>query len=219
MHRLLPLLLLLLASASWAQSAPGPNEPVMADKTQQLRKQIDETRKKLDTLEQQLAIEEQKKLEQENARQLAREEAQDRAVAANQPKPPAADPIFRPHDRDFALSFVRNVAEDEKAVWMSPLHLGLADTAWLLPLAAFTAGVNASDVSIEQRLPSNPTLIRRAHSFSNYATYSMIGATGGLFAWGHLTHNDHQVETGFLAGEAFVDSFLTTEAIKKISGR
>src|SRR5947209_1266696 len=176
MYRLLTFLTVFVAATSWAQSAPSSNESTTPDRTQQLRKEIDETRKKLDTLEQQLAIEEQQQAQQENARQRAREEAKERAMAANNPQRPAADPIFRPHNRDFALSFVRNVAEDQKAVWMSPLHLSLADTTWLLPLAAFTAGVNASDVSIEQRLPSSPTLIHRAQSFSNYATFGMIGA-------------------------------------------
>ncbi|MBV9087813.1 MAG: phosphatase PAP2 family protein [Acidobacteriaceae bacterium] len=208
------LLMLVALPASHAQDDNGASR---AERTEQLRKQIDETRKKLDTLEHQLAVEEQQQAERENARRRAIEAEQaKRASASDQIHP---DTVLQPRKRNLELSFIRNVAEDEKSVWTAPLHLQLADASWLLPLAGAMAAVNASDVSIEQRLPSNPNTIRRAHNFSNYATFSMIGATGGLWAWGHLTHNDHQIETGFLAGEAFADSFIATEAIKRITGR
>ena len=39
-------------------------------------------------------------------------------------------------------------------------------------------------------------------------------AAGGMYVWGHFTHNDHMRETGFLAIEAAANAFGDTYALK-----
>ena len=47
----------------------------------------------------------------------------------------------------------------------------------------------------------------------------MAGGAGGLYMLGLLTHNQHQRETGFLSGQAAIDSLLAVEALKYAMGR
>src|SRR5262249_47324520 len=56
-------------------------------------------------------------------------------------------------------------------------------------------------------------------NISDYAVYSLIGAGGGAFLWGHLTHNDRLQETGLLSGEAAINSTAVTYLLKQITQR
>jgi hypothetical protein len=47
----------------------------------------------------------------------------------------------------------------------------------------------------------------------------MAGGAGGLYFLGLLSHNDHERETGFLSGEAAVNSLVAVEALKYATGR
>src|SRR5260370_31705981 len=47
----------------------------------------------------------------------------------------------------------------------------------------------------------------------------MVGIGGGMYVWGHLTHDDHKIETGILAGEAAIDSLTPVYALKCAFGR
>ena len=47
----------------------------------------------------------------------------------------------------------------------------------------------------------------------------MAAAAGGLYLWGHFTHDDHKRETGFLAIEAAVNATAASYALKYAFGR
>ena len=40
-----------------------------------------------------------------------------------------------------------------------------------------------------------------------------------MYFLGLLTHNEHQRESGFLSGEAAIDSLIAVEALKFVTGR
>ena len=117
------------------------------------------------------------------------------------------------------LTLLKNIALDQKAIWTSPAHLRWADGTWLFPLAAATAGFLASDRAVPPALSTNPNNLNRYVKISDYGVYAMGGAAGGLFLWGKLSHDDHQRETGILAGEALVDSIAMGTALKYAFGR
>lgn len=117
------------------------------------------------------------------------------------------------------VSFLKNLLSDQKAIWTSPKHLHWADGAWLFPLAAATGAFFATDRAIPPALTADPNKLNRYVKISNYGLYSMIGAGGGLYVWGKLSHDDHQRETGVLAGEAAIDSFAVASALKYTLGR
>jgi membrane-associated phospholipid phosphatase len=117
------------------------------------------------------------------------------------------------------VPLLKNLVSDQKAIWTSPFHLRWADGSWLFPLAAATGGFFATDRAIPPALSTDPKKVNRYTSFSNYGVYSLVGVGGGLYVWSRISHDDHQRETGILAGEAAIDSFAVDTTFKYAFGR
>jgi membrane-associated phospholipid phosphatase len=117
------------------------------------------------------------------------------------------------------VPLLKNIALDQKSIWTSPFHLRWADGSWLFPLAAVTGGFLATDRAVPPALSADPVKLNRSVKISNYGLYSLIGAGGGLYLWGTLSHNDHQRETGILAGEAAIDSLAVSTSLSYAFGR
>lgn len=116
-------------------------------------------------------------------------------------------------------SVSKNLLLDQKALWTSPLRFREPDLQWLIPLSFITAGSFATDTALTTHLPSDGNSIRRSQDYSNYATAAMVGTVGSMYLIGAITKNDHLKESGFLTGEAAVDSFFVTTALKSITRR
>ncbi len=123
------------------------------------------------------------------------------------------------YDNSLGVAFVKNLVADQKAIWTSPAHLHWADGSWLFPLAAVTAGLFATDRAVPPALSKNPTKLNQYVKISDYGVYSLIGAGGGLYLWSKISGNDHQRETGVLAGEAAIDGYAVDTAFKYAFGR
>ncbi len=108
---------------------------------------------------------------------------------------------------------------DQVGLWTSPARARFADATWLVPLGGFTAALLVTDGDISKHLSNDPQTLTRYRHLSDYGAYSMAGGAGGLYLLGLLTHNQHQRETGFLSGEAAVDSLIEVEALKFVTGR
>jgi membrane-associated phospholipid phosphatase len=117
------------------------------------------------------------------------------------------------------LSLLKNIALDQEAIWTSPARLRWADGSWLFPLSAVTAGFFATDRAVPGALSTDPNKLNRYTKISDYGTYAMVGAGGGLYLWSKLSHDDHQRETGILAGEAAIDSLAVDTTFKYAFGR
>jgi membrane-associated phospholipid phosphatase len=124
-----------------------------------------------------------------------------------------------PSSISLGVPFLKNLVSDQKAIWTSPSRLRWSDGSWLFPLAAVTGGFFATDRAVPPALSTDPKKLNRYTSFSNYGVYSLVGAGGGLYVWSKLTHDDHQRETGILAGEAAIDSVAVDTALKYAFGR
>src|SRR5271156_4737073 len=110
-------------------------------------------------------------------------------------------------------------AKDQEAIWTAPAHLRLVDVDWLLPLGVATCVSLATDTEFSKHLSNSPSRLKNADDFSNYGIGSMAAAAGGLYLWGHFTHNDHLRETGFLAIEAALNATADSYALKYTFGR
>jgi len=129
------------------------------------------------------------------------------------------DSQWEDRENSVGLHLLKNIAEDQKALWVGPKNLHWVDADWLVPLGGTAAAMFATDTEYTRHLSNSPNRIRYAKDLSNYGVVSIVGIGGGLYLWGHLTHDDHKIETGILAGEAAIDSLVPVYGLKYAFGR
>src|SRR6202022_3333608 len=118
---------------------------------------------------------------------------------------------FRGLGKDFLL--------DQKQIWTSPARVRFSDVQWLGPMGGITAGLMVTDRDFSTPLSRNPSTISRYNNLSNVTVGALIGGAGGMWLLSHATHNEHWRETGLLAGEAALNSFVVVEGLKYPLGR
>jgi hypothetical protein len=133
------------------------------------------------------------------------------------PVQPAAS--WEERENSVGLHLLKNIAQDQKALWDGPKSLRWVDADWLVPLGGTTAALFATDTDFSRHLSNSPNRIKYSKDVSNYGIASLVGIGGGMYVLGHFTHDDHKMETGILAGEAAIDSLVPVEAMKYAFGR
>lgn len=116
--------------------------------------------------------------------------------------------------------FTQNLVADQKTIWTSPLHLPALpaeDRNWLVLFGVGTLGLVIADNDIMRHF--GPTPIAHSNSFSNYGLAAMVGGAASLYLRGATAGDDHSRETGFLAGEAAVNSLIVAETMKQVFQR
>src|SRR5437016_5082569 len=114
---------------------------------------------------------------------------------------------------------LKRFLDDQQRVWTSPAKLRIPDTEWLVPLSGFTAGLVVTDSDFNKSLSHNPKTINRYNNISNASLAALVGGAGGMWLLSHETHNEHWRETGFLSGEAALNSLVVVEGMKYSFGR
>ena len=108
---------------------------------------------------------------------------------------------------------------DQKQIWTSPARLRWPDANWLLPLSGVTAGLFVTDADMSRHISHNPTTVSHFNTASNVGVAALLGGAGAMWLFSYPKHNEHWRETGFLAGEAALNSFVVVEAMKYPLGR
>ena len=109
---------------------------------------------------------------------------------------------------------VGRFVRDQREIWTSPAKLRFTDTEWLVPLSGVTAGLFVTDHDFSKHLSQNPTTISHYKTLSDAGVAALVGGAGGMWLLGHVSHNEHWSETGFLAGEAALNSLVAVESFK-----
>jgi hypothetical protein len=131
------------------------------------------------------------------------------------------DPPSRSADHENPLNFglLKRIAKDQEQIWTSPRHLSWADGDILVPFGMTTGALLATDSDYSRSLSNSPSRLSNSVKFSNYGIGAMAGIGGGIWVMGKFTHDDHKKETGILAGEAAINSYLVTTGLKYAFGR
>src|SRR5260370_19612980 len=108
---------------------------------------------------------------------------------------------------------------DQEQIWTSPARLRFSDTEWFVPFSGITAGLFVTDRDFSKHLSQNPSTISNYKTLSNAGVGALIGGAGGMWLLGHVSHTEHWSETGFLAGEAALNSLVAIETLKYSLGR
>jgi membrane-associated phospholipid phosphatase len=144
--------------------------------------------------------------------------AQDSSPAATPTPVSSAD-----HDRhlasDHPVEFLRNLARDQKTIWTSPFKVKAHDLNWVLPWAGLTAGFINADAEMARRVNPNEAFAKHAGTISNGGLGAALGGSAGFYLLGKIRGDDHQKETGILAGEAVLNGYIVFTAIKLVTQR
>ena len=128
---------------------------------------------------------------------------------------PAADPFWvRARKHNWLLDRAEDFAGDQRDIWGSPKNLRFSDTVWLVPLSGLTAGFLVTDAGRARHQSHDPKTISRNNNISNAGVAALAGGAGLMWVLGYKVHDEHRKETGLLAGEAALNSFMITEAVK-----
>jgi hypothetical protein len=103
---------------------------------------------------------------------------------------------------------------DQKQIWTSPVRLRFADTDWLVPSAGFAAGLFSTDRDVSTHLSHDPHTLSRNKTYSDAGVAALVGGAAAMWVLSYPSHREHWRETGFLSGEAAINSLVAVEALK-----
>jgi membrane-associated phospholipid phosphatase len=127
--------------------------------------------------------------------------------------PPEANAVSRASEGKLK-GLVGRFVGDQREIWTSPARLRFSDAEWLVPLSGITAGLFVTDSDFNKYLSHSPTTISHYKTLSNAGVGALVGGAGGMWLLGHVSHREHWSETGFLAGEAALNSLVAVESFK-----
>ena len=146
-----------------------------------------------------------------------REKQGEMSTAQQKPTSDATAPV-QPHHAATRHNWLADRAEDivgdQKDFWTSPTKLRFSDTVWGVPLSGFAAGLFVTDADTAKHLSHDSQTQSHYKTISDASVAAMIGGAGLMWAFSYKNHNSHWRETGFLAGEAALNSLLVTEGAK-----
>ncbi len=116
-------------------------------------------------------------------------------------------------------SLPKYLLEDQKAFWTLPGRFKVSSLSFYVPATIGTAFLVGTDTAIERHLPTSANTVKLAAHGSTAAALGLVGVGGGLFLVGQATRNERQRETGFLVGEAAIDSYAISTAFQYITQR
>jgi len=122
--------------------------------------------------------------------------------------------------QDTTKNFAKDIFREQKQIWTSPFRMKKRDVKWWLIFGAATGALIATDHRTSQQLPNTADQMAYSKDVSRLgAVYTLIPIAGGLFLGGALTGHSKLRDTGFLGGEALVDSLIVCEVLKAATGR
>src|SRR5579863_4804439 len=122
--------------------------------------------------------------------------------------------------QDTAKNFAKDIFRDQKQIWTSPFRMKRRDVKWWLIFGAATGALFAMDHRTSQQLPNTADQMAYSKDVSRLgAAYTLFPIAGGLYLGGVLAGDSKLRDTGFLGGEALVDSLIVSEVLKAATGR
>src|SRR5258708_21590419 len=108
----------------------------------------------------------------------------------------------------------RQFVSDQEQIWKSPAKIRFSDTQWLVPASGIAAGVFITGSDYSKHPSHNSNTTSHYKTLSNAGVGALIGGAGRIGLLGHVRHNEHWSETGFLAGEAALNSLRAGAGIQ-----
>ena len=134
------------------------------------------------------------------------------AVNAQSPHPTQTpDPVPTPTPSN---NFAKEILRDQKVIWTSPFRIKRKDLKPLLPLAAITVSLIATDRHLSSWVKNDGSLPAASRNTSRLV-WGAYGVPVGLFLIGKASGNKYAAKTGRLAFQALVNTEIVTFALKE----
>ena len=116
--------------------------------------------------------------------------------------------------------FLKNILNDQKAIWTAPFNLHKDDAKWMVPstiglMALFaTDRITGDEIAEFHHLSTTSRVLSYPGS-----TYGVAAAAASFYLLGREKHNERARETGILIAEGSIDSFIVFSALKVTTQR
>ena len=115
---------------------------------------------------------------------------------------------------------IKDLGQDEKGIFTSPLRLKPKDGYWLAPLGAATGLAFAYDTDVEAQVGVDANRTKTANTIADFGSFITAGAEGaGIYFLGLAKKDPKMAETGRLGAEAVIDSGSVTLLTKLVTNR
>lgn len=115
---------------------------------------------------------------------------------------------------------IKDLAEDDRGIFTSPLRLKPRDAYWLMPIGAATGLAFAYDMDAETAAGYDTGRENISNTIADFGSFYASGAEGAaLYFAGLARHDPKLAETGRLGAEAVLDSGTVTLATKLVANR
>ena len=116
-------------------------------------------------------------------------------------------------------NFPKYLAQDQLAFWTQPLYSDVRSLSFWVPAAFGTAGLIGADTAIESQLPTSSDTVKMAANGSTAGMLALVGISSGFYLMGKAQHDQHKLETGYLAGEAAINAYLASTSLQYMTQR
>ncbi|MHB1938025.1 MAG: phosphatase PAP2 family protein [Acidobacteriaceae bacterium] len=115
---------------------------------------------------------------------------------------------------------IRDLGQDEKGIFTSPLRVQPKDAYWLAPLGAATGLAMAYDADAAALVGVDANRTNTANKIANFGSFFAAGGEGaGIYFIGLAKKNPKLAETGRLGAEAVLASGSVTLVTKLVTNR
>jgi membrane-associated phospholipid phosphatase len=116
--------------------------------------------------------------------------------------------------------FFKNILRDQKAIWLSPFHLGSRDVRWVAPLGIGTAVFIATDRHTSDEIAESSDQLKASQVVSYVGSgYGTASIAAAFYVFGRTKNDARARETGILGAEALLDGAIVGTVLKEITQR
>ena len=113
-----------------------------------------------------------------------------------------------------------DIAKDQANILSAPSRIRKKDLVWIAPFVAATATAYVFDRKTLDLVSKNPARVGDYRTVSDFTgIYLPLAGIGASWLTGVIKHDDYLRETGYLAGEAMVDTAIFTTMFKYAANR
>ena len=130
-------------------------------------------------------------------------------IKTDSAKPASTSTVLQTAPEAQHRNFFAHILRDQKTIWTSPLRIKQSDAKWLLPLAATTAILIATDKGANKKFSKREEVLEVSSQISRLGEgYTTFAFAGLAYSLGRFTRNERLQETVKSGLEALINTSI-----------